>query len=100
MKTKPIPIFKAWLFVVLGVNALPAPAGEPARFPSFSEVDKNRDGYISVAETKTVPGLQVYLSTLDQNSDGRLNREEYEGLKILAPNKAEPTIFPSSVPEP
>ncbi|BBA32686.1 putative orphan protein [Methylocaldum marinum] len=100
MKTRPIAIFIAWLFLVLGVNALPIPAAEPVRFPSFSEIDKNRDGYISIAEAKTVHGLQVYLSTLDQNSDSRLSREEYESLKVLAPDRAEPTPFPPPESQP
>jgi hypothetical protein len=40
-----------------------------------------------------VPGLSVYLTTLDQNSDGKLSPEEYEDLKRLAPDQTDTAIL-------
>ncbi|MGX2040432.1 hypothetical protein ACWJKU_09915 [Methylocaldum sp. MU1018] len=98
MKTNPIPMSLMLWSLAAGGSALPAQAAEPAYFPAFSKVDENKDGYISAGESKAVPGLPVYLTTLDQNSDGKLSPAEYAGLKILEPGKAGPSTWTRRMP--
>jgi EF hand len=54
--------------------------------PSFSQLDANKDGYLTAEETVVVPGLAGQFSTLDTNEDTKLSEEEYA--KYAAP----PTI--------
>ncbi len=44
--------------------------------PAFNELDKDRDGMLTKAETTTVKGLDF--AKADTNKDGRLDRAEYE----------------------
>ncbi|CAI8760287.1 EF-hand domain-containing protein [Methylocaldum szegediense] len=91
MKTNPI--FRLLPALATSFSVLPLQAADPAYPPPFSEVDKDKDGYISARESKAVSGLPVYFMTLDQNSDGKLSPEEYEDLKLLAPDPTDTAIL-------
>jgi|GEM_PF-1289140 len=103
MKTKPIPIVRTLL--AIGLSALSVQAAEPVYPPAFSEVDKDKDGYISADESRVVPGLPEYLTPLDQDGDGKLSPKEYEDLRTLAPKEGggpspAPITPPAPVPAP
>lgn len=52
MKTQPILISGALLMAAMSSGAWPVQTGEPVYPPAFSEVDKDKDGYISATEAK------------------------------------------------
>lgn len=66
----------------------PEPYEKP---PSFSELDANKDGYLTAEEAVVVPGLAGQLTALDVNADGKISKEEYA--KYAAP----PTIAPDEL---
>lgn len=45
--------------------------------PSFDELDKDGDGYITRDEAAVVPGLWEHFPAFDRDGDGLLSREEY-----------------------
>jgi hypothetical protein len=47
-----------------------------AAAPAFNELDRDRDGMLTKAETATVKGLDF--AKADTNKDGQLDRAEYE----------------------
>lgn len=53
--------------------------------PSFSEVDKDDSGYISIDEAPAVPGLSEQITEVDENADGKISRGEYEGMGQTRP---------------
>lgn len=61
------------------VVALAGLAGA-AEVPTFNELDRDGDGYISREEAVAVPGLLERFPALDQDGDGRLSPVEYAGI--------------------
>jgi EF hand len=59
--------------------------------PSFSQVDTNKDGFVTAEEAVVVPGLAGQLTALDVNADGKISEEEYA--KYAVP----PTIAPEEL---
>jgi EF hand len=52
-----------------------ARAGEA---PKFTDVDKNKDGYVSHEEAAMAPEIMKLFATVDANHDNRLSQTEYE----------------------
>lgn len=50
---------------------------------SFSDVDKNNDGFVDQSEAASVPGLNFM--SYDADGDQRLSREEYEAARSGGP---------------
>lgn len=85
------------LIVVLGGTISPVQATEqqsqeqtsdsPSKLttPSFSEVDKDNSGFISIDEAAAAPGLTEQITEVDENADGKISREEYEGMRLRMP---------------
>jgi hypothetical protein len=48
--------------------------------PTFNELDRDGDGYISLEEAAALPGLLERFPVLDQDGDGRLSPLEYAGI--------------------
>jgi len=48
-----------------------------AEAPQFNDVDKNKDGYISQDEAKSVPEIMKLFATVDADRDGKLSPAEY-----------------------
>ena len=49
--------------------------------PMFDKLDTDKDGYLSIYEAESNMSLLEQFSQLDQNGDGRLNREEFAEFK-------------------
>ncbi len=49
--------------------------------PSFLEIDKDKNGFISATESIAVPGLSEQMIVLDENSDGLLSPAEFAAPK-------------------
>ncbi len=62
----------------LGCFALPAQA-----VPAFSEIDRDKDGFISATESTSVPGLLEQMIVLDENADAKLSAEEFAVMTII-----------------
>jgi Ca2+-binding EF-hand superfamily protein len=61
-------------------GAAPSPVS-PQRARTFADLDKNADGYISLAEaTESIPLQQVW-NFADQNGDRRIDRAEFSAVK-------------------
>lgn len=63
------------------------PAAEPKR-GSFSSLDLNGDGKLSLAEAAGYSDIVTRFDRADRNRDGRLTPAEFERLAKLAPPKA------------
>jgi Ca2+-binding EF-hand superfamily protein len=53
-------------------------AATAAEQPTFSEVDKNKDGYVSREEASMAPDIMKLFATVDANHDNQLSPTEYE----------------------
>ena len=53
-------------------------------WPSFSKVDTDKSGSISMDEARAVPGLADTFTQYDKNNDGQLSKSEYESAKKSA----------------
>lgn len=51
----------------------------------FNRFDTNRDGVISAAEARQVPGLNAVFARADGDQDGRLSRAEFIAAQGLMP---------------
>ncbi|MDB5803370.1 MAG: hypothetical protein JWN73_692 [Betaproteobacteria bacterium] len=51
----------------------------------FNRFDTNRDGVISAAEARQVPGLNAVFTRADGDRDGRLSRTEFVAAQGLMP---------------
>jgi hypothetical protein len=61
-----------------------ASAAVPAEHPSFSQADRNKDGFVDKSEAGVVPGLSANFERADRNRDGKLDEAEFaKGLEIL-----------------
>jgi hypothetical protein len=55
-----------------------------AAFPTFEQLDRNRDGFVAGIEAAALPGLAAILERADANRDARLDKVEYaRALAIL-----------------
>lgn len=54
----------------------PGAAGGAAGQPSFSELDKDGDGYLTQEDVQAVPGIEM--ESADTDKDGQLSQTEYE----------------------
>lgn len=85
--------------VLVAIAAL----GGAAASPSFSEIDKDNDGFISATESLAVPGLSEQMTVLDTNSDGLLSPAEFAHTKIPPVQESipmEPDTTTEPTPEP
>lgn len=73
---------------VVAAMALASVAGAEG-MPPFEEVDRDGDGYISMAEAAEIDGLPELFPILDEDGDGRLTRQEYEAVKDPAEGQDE-----------
>ncbi|MGH8579473.1 MAG: EF-hand domain-containing protein [Gammaproteobacteria bacterium] len=84
MNGKPIAILTT--VAALGGFALPVQA-----VPVFSEIDKDKDGFISATESIAVPGLSEQMIVLDKNADGKLSAEEFAVVTSIPVEQGIPT---------
>jgi len=70
--------------ISLAVSALTATgvvyANPGAQWPSFDQVDKNKDGAIEQNEAKAVKGLDF--NAADVNHDGKISQDEYKAATL------------------
>jgi hypothetical protein len=66
----------ASLFVAAAL-VVAAKAGAEAK-PSFTELDRAGDGYVTLEDAQSHPGLARVFAEADANGDGRLDRTEFE----------------------
>jgi len=72
--------------LLLAGSAWANDAGSEAR---FSQLDQNRDGFVSRDEGRDAEELNTRFSELDANNDGKLSRDEYAVLEHEASQKKE-----------
>ena len=69
-------------FALLLAATLAVPAMAKNKYdstPLFKEVDTDKDGKISLAEWKAVGLPEMVFNSLDQNHDGYITQEEFDG---------------------
>jgi Ca2+-binding EF-hand superfamily protein len=53
----------------------------------FSEVDADRDGFVTAEESAVIPELKGVIADFDQDKDGKLNEEEFtNSMEVLEPS--------------
>ena len=67
----------------------PLPHQDPAR-DSFSALDLNGDGRLSLAEAAGYGDIMTRFARVDRNKDGKLTKVEFERLAKLPPPKPRP----------
>jgi len=67
----------------------PLPHQDPAR-DSFSSLDLNGDGRVSLAEAAGYGDIMTRFARADRNKDGKLTKVEFERLAKLPPPKPRP----------
>lgn len=76
------------VILALAVTALPlvATAAEKSSkdWPSFKNVDTDKNGMVSQDEARAVSGLSDTMTSYDKNGDGQLSSSEYESAKKAA----------------
>lgn len=55
-------------------------ANPGAQWPSFDQVDKNKDGVLEQSEAKAIKGLNF--KTVDADSDGKISQVEYQTAQL------------------
>ena len=55
-------------------------ANPGAQWPSFDQVDKNKDGMLEQSEAKAIKGLDF--GTVDTDSDGKISQVEYRTAQL------------------
>lgn len=61
-----------------------------ARFPTFEQLDRNKDGFIVKSESAALPGLSAMFERADSNRDGKLDKVEFaRALAFLDTGKSE-----------
>ena len=48
-----------------------------SKHPTFSQLDKNKDGVLSREEVKDDPALSSSFDLIDKNGDGKIDRDEF-----------------------
>jgi Ca2+-binding EF-hand superfamily protein len=62
---------------------------------TFVQLDANKDGQLSLEESKAKPALQTAFESLDRNADGYLAPEEFEKWPGAAPTTpSDPSTAP------
>jgi Ca2+-binding EF-hand superfamily protein len=87
MKSKPFSILTVMVLTCLGGVAVSQQSAKGEPPPTFSEVDKDENGYITQDETKEWPSLAESFSLLDKSGDGKVSKEEYAPLDIHTPSE-------------
>lgn len=76
----------ALLVLAAPALAAEAPSAKPAPLATtFAALDANKDGRLSLEESKAKPALQAAFESLDRNADGYLAPEEFEKWPDAAP---------------
>ena len=63
--------------VVLGIQLAVADDKPKAADPKFDKLDRNRDGYLSRDEVRSLHDYDKAFEQADQNKDGKLDRAEF-----------------------
>lgn len=70
------PIALAGILAVAGVSL----AAEPTDAPTFESLDVDKDGVITVIESKADRNVAARFSTADKNQDGYLSKAEFDAM--------------------
>ncbi len=77
------PRFLAASVIALGITAGPAVAQDTTRTDAdtqFTQLDADRDGFVTKAEVTKLPGVAQRFEKFDLNKDGKLDRAEFAAL--------------------
>ena len=77
------PKFLAASVLALGITAGPAVGQDTTRTDAdtqFTQLDVDRDGFVTRAEVSKVPGAAQRFDKFDANKDGKLDRAEFAAL--------------------
>jgi hypothetical protein len=73
-----------------GMALASAPQSKPT-LPSFDEIDKNKDGIVTLPEIMVYPdNVAKILKSCDADHDSRLTRDEYASCKAVTDQAAKP----------
>lgn len=83
------------LTAVLSLGAASAAMATPPQtsgaLPSFDEIDKDKDGIVTLPEIMVYPDpVATILKSCDADKDSKLTREEYASCKAVAGQTAKP----------
>lgn len=59
-------------------RAAPAETSNTQNMPSFKQLDKNKDGFVSRDEAHKSPSISARFDALDLDGDGKLSRSEMD----------------------
>ncbi len=69
---------KTTLTMLATATLLIGAAAAAAEAPQFSDVDANKDGYVSREEATKTPEIMKLFATVDANHDNKLSPTEYQ----------------------
>lgn len=85
----------AFLAVVLSLGvsgaALASPPQKTGALPSFDEMDKDKDGIVTLSEIMVYPDpIATIVKSCDADHDSKLTRDEYASCKAVSERATKP----------
>jgi len=81
----------SFLFLAFAGTAFASPPQSKPTLPSFDEIDKDKDGIVTLPEIMVYPdNVAKILKSCDADHDSKLTRDEYASCKAVTDQAAKP----------